>query len=59
MVDVAGKAVTERTSAVRKAFVAMAPATLALASKRHRQEGRCARHRPHRRHHGSEEDAPS
>ena len=56
MVDVSDKAVTQRTARA-EGFVAMAPATLALVEKRHRQEGRRAGHRAHRRHHGREEDA--
>ena len=56
MVDVSDKAVTERT-AIAEGFVAMAPETLDLILARQRAEGRRARDRPHRRHHGCEADA--
>ena len=56
MVDVSDKAVTQR-AARAEGFVAMAPATLALVEKGDGQEGRRARDRAHRRHHGRQEDA--
>ncbi len=56
MVDVGAKAETERV-AVAEGQVVMRPETLALILSRRRQEGRRARHRPHRRHHGRQAHA--
>ena len=54
MVDVSDKAVTERI-AIAEGRVVMLPETLALCIVGQRQEGRRARRRAHRRHHGGEE----
>ena len=56
MVDVGGKAETERT-AIAEGAVTMQPETLHDHPRRQRQEGRRARRGAHRRHHGGQADA--
>jgi len=53
MVDVSAKESTARTATAR-GTVTMRPETLALDPVRRRAQGRCARRRPHRRHHGGQ-----
>ena len=56
MVDVGEKAATSRT-AIAEGYVFMAAGTLALIEVGRGAQRRRARHRPHRRHHGGQEDA--
>ena len=56
MVDVVGQGRHRPHGAGPRAWSIMRPETLALVAQRRRQEGRRAGDRPHRRHHGGQED---